>query len=928
MPLVSIGPQKRKVVWTIRRLLTAASEETAPPRPPKTAVVRKPTIKPSPARQQPPRRPPVAQRPAPEWQEDEFNWPHEEFAVIADDEQPTRAPSSRSKHQDWGMPVLDWGEVNAPRSPEPAPRPAMRPRSRPEPTPVPAPARSFQPSPAPGAAAHPAQRRMREVSRRQQQEAMTEAQYREALTEALQREPAREAGRPAEAKQGVVRAPIKDLLTFLPDASFFAKAGRSLLAMMPSRPAKAKPGASGKKARRAPSLSAQAARARAAAAARQQEAEAKAREQDLAKIRHQQEVLRSRLQYALAELRYQAPEPPLQPQPVAGVQALVAAEVQQTPPRPSHAARDGLPPDIAAVAIRAVKRTAIVAGAFSLFANILTLAGPLFLMGAHDFAPDDAPTLLALGLLLAVLFGALAMIDRLRGHIVRRAAGRLDTQLGPAAQEALRHRLATARSIPDGPLRDIASLRQFMSGPGPAAFLDLPWAPISLLIITMMHWSLGLVTGIGMLVIGAIAVASERATRALLQDGRRASEEAARLALESSRDIDATAPADPRVIRWHEARQRADAAMRKAGERMAAAASTSSTVRMVMQSVLLCAGALLMIGHEISSGMMIAVSVICGKALGPIGGAVSQWRGLIGARDAFDRLETLHKRYPAEPKRLLPPALKGRIEVRDLQVTPADAEVPAIRQVSFTLKAGEALGVIGADPAGKSALARALAGLATPNCGWVRLDGADLRMLDRDALGPKIGYLPQTVALCEGTVGENIARFAANAAPDAIVRAAQAAGIHEMIAGLPDGYGFDVGEEGLRLSAAQRQCVGIARAVYGEPELVVLEEPAGLDAFGKAALGRAVKALKASRTTLILITHRPDVLRAVDRILVLDEGRPRAFGKAAKVLAALTATDGARDGEPARMPAATARTRTATPRRTAQAAPAQAVRQA
>jgi PrtD family type I secretion system ABC transporter len=768
------------------------------------------------------------------------------------------------------MPVLDWGEENAAkRCPEVVSRPAFRPGRRPEP----ASPRPFRPQPARGTAPHPAQTRIQEAGRRQ---------YREALAEALQQQPQREARRKADAKLA----------------------------------AKPKPRASKAEAalRHAPATGA--GREEAINAARHEDASARAREQDLANIRRQQDAIRARLAYALAELRYQAPPPPL-PQPTSARRAHTRLPGPQTPPpRLPQARHDGVSPNIAAVAIRSVKRAGIAAGLFSLFTNLLTLGGPLFLMGAYEFVPDRIPTLVALGALLMALLAALAFLDMLRGQILNRAASHLDTQLGPAMSDALRYRLATGKAIPNGPLRDIASLRQFLSGSGPATFLDLPWAPISLLLITMMHWSLGVITGIGMLVMAAIALKSETCTRALLQDGRQASEEATRLALEMSQDIEAAAAmetTDPVGIRWREAKQRADEAMRRASERLGAFASASRTARMVMQSVLLGAGALLLVGHEISSGMMIAVSVIGGKALGPIGGAISQWRGLIGARDAFGRLETLHKRYPAQPKQLLLPAPKGRIEVHGLQVTPADAEVPAIKQISFTLKAGEALGVIGVSGAGKSALAGALAGLTTPNGGWVRLDGADLRILNRDELGRKVGYLPQDVELCEGTVGENIARFDPNATRDAIVQAAKKAGIHDMVAGLPGGYDFNVGEDGLRLSAAQRQQIGLARAVFGDPVLVVLDEPANLGTLGRAALHQTVTALKACRTTVILITHRPDALGVVDHVLVLEAGKPRAFGRKSKVLSVLAAKDS--------KPVGAARAGTARPARTAKVTP-------
>lgn len=835
MSSVSIGPQKRKVVWTIRRLLAAASDETPLRRPQQPVVRRNQSTMPLRAPQRPSRRASVPRlAPAPEpdciWPQEDFIWPHEEFPVSADGEPPSDSLGHRGEQWDWAMPKLDWGDANAEQPPAVS-HPAARPRPRPEPAPL----RSFDALPAQGGAPHPAQRRIQETARRQYGEALAEALQREALPEAKPQVQSRHVAK-AEAKIARRRASANE-------------AGRD----------------------------------EAVAAPRLEEAVARARQQDLAKIRRQQADIRARLQYALAELRYEAPPPPLLPQPVEVRRARIMApgQARQTPSQLPQVGYDGVPLNVVAVAIRSVKRATVTAGLFSLLINTLTLAGPLFLMGAHAFAPDSTPTLFVLSVMLVALYGALALFDELRGQIVRRAVDRLDAQLGSATCEALRHRLATGKDIPNGPLRDLASLWQFMSGSGPSTFLDLPWAPVALLIITMMHGSLGVITGIGMLVMAAIAVANENRTRALLQEGAQAGEEAARLARENGHDI-----------RWHDARQRADMAMREASERMAAFASNATIVRVAVQSVLVAAGALLLIGHEISSGMMIAVSVIGGKALGPICGAFTQWRGLIAARDAFGRLEVLHKRYPAKAKRLLLPAPKGRIEVRDLQVTPLDAKVPVIEDISFALKAGETLAVIGVNAAGKSALARALAGLETPNCGWVRLDGADLRLLHRDELGAKVGHLPQIVELHEGTVGENIARFDPNAAPELIVRAAKTVGLHEMIAGLPERYNFKVGENGLRLSAAQRRHLGLARAVFGDPVLVVLEEPANLDVFGKAVLRQTVAALKASQTTVIVIAHRQDVLDTVDRILVIEEGKPRALGRTSKVLDVLSAKAG------------------------------------
>jgi ATP-binding cassette, subfamily C, bacterial EexD len=563
-------------------------------------------------------------------------------------------------------------------------------------------------------------------------------------------------------------------------------------------------------------------------------------------------------------------------------------------PQDDDGLHERLPVDIFADAIDSVRRAILAAGIFSLFTNVLTLAGPLYMLQVYDrvLPSGSGYTLAAISVMLVVLYTALGYLEMLRGQILNRIAGRLDTALGPATMEALpRHRLATGKAVADEPLRDLQTLRQFISGSGPAAFFDLPWAPLFLIIIFLIHWSLGVVTLLGMGIMVAIAIANEIFTKSLLLEGKKATEKATKLALESGRNMEAAVAMgmmDPIVMRWQAAQQRADAAMRKAGDRMAAFSSASKIFRMFMQSVLLGAGALLAIEQIISSGMMIAVSIIGGKALGPIGTVVSQWRGLNNARDAFGRLKSFHKRYPAQPKRLALPPPTGRIEVRNVQATPPGADLPVLHNVSFTLQAGDALAVIGASAAGKSTLARVMIGLWPPDRGSVRLDGADLRMWNRDQLGPKVGYLPQTIELFEGTVAQNISRFYPDATPEAIFRAAEMVGVHEMIVDLPDGYSFNVGENGLRLSAGQRQRIGLARAVYGNPVLVVLDEPnANLDVLGEAALRRAIKALKDIRTTVVLITHRPSGLEVVDRILVLEKGEVRAFGEKEQVLKAL-----------------------------------------
>jgi ATP-binding cassette subfamily C protein EexD len=542
-------------------------------------------------------------------------------------------------------------------------------------------------------------------------------------------------------------------------------------------------------------------------------------------------------------------------------------------------------------ALASVRHAFLTAGLFSLFINVLMLAGPLYMLQVYDrvLTSHSVPTLVALTLMLVVLYAAHGLLEAVRGQILNRVAGRLDRMLGPATLEAVsRCRLATGRDVGDEPLRDLAALRQFLSGSGPAAFFDVPWTPIFLAITFLMHWSLG---AFALAMAGAmvtLALMNEAGTKPLLRKGKTASDLASRLAVESGRNTEAmVAMAMTRSIvdRWRYAHERADDMLRRAGDRMVAFSTATHMLRLFVQSGLLAIGAVLAIKQIITPGMMIAVSIIGGRALAPVGQAVAQWRGLLGAREAFARLRDLHRTYPVEGLKMTLPAPQGRIELRRVCAAPPGVERPVLKDVSFRLDAGETLGVLGPSAAGKSTLAHVLLGLWPPHSGTVHLDGSDLSVWNREELGRKIGYVPQNVELFDGTIAQNIARFYPDTTAEEICRAADRAGAHDYIMALPDGYNMRIGPGGERLSAGQRQRVGLARAVYGDPALVVLDEPnANLDALGEGALLHTLRALKASGTTVILITHRPAGLDLVDRFLVLDQGEVRAFGPRSSVV--------------------------------------------
>jgi ATP-binding cassette subfamily C protein EexD len=542
-------------------------------------------------------------------------------------------------------------------------------------------------------------------------------------------------------------------------------------------------------------------------------------------------------------------------------------------------------------ALASVRHAFLVAGIFSLFINVLMLAGPLYMLQVYDrvLTSHSIPTLVALTVLLIVLYVALGLLEGVRSQMLNRAAGRLDRMLGPATLETIsRCRLESGRDVADEPLRDLAVVRQFVSGSGPPAFFDVPWTPIFLAITFLIHWTLGAFALAAAFAMVVLALLNEVRTKSLLRNSKTATDFANRMATESGRNTEAMvamAMTQPIVDRWRYAHGLADDMLRRAGDRMVAFSTATRTLRLFVQSGLLAIGAVLVIKQIITPGMMIAVSIIGGRAVAPVGQAVAQWRGLLAAREAFARLKDLLRSYPTESLKMTLPTPQGRIELRRVCAAPPGIERPVLKDISFKLDAGEALGVIGPSAAGKSTLAHVLLGLWQPQSGSVRFDGSDLSVWNRNEMGRKIGYVPQNVELFDGTIAQNISRFYPDATPEATCRAASRAAVHDYILALPDGYNMRIGAGGGRLSAGQRQRIGLARAVYGDPVLVVLDEPnANLDAPGEAALLHTLRSLKASATTVILITHRPAGLDLVDRFLVLDQGEIRAFGPKSSVV--------------------------------------------
>jgi PrtD family type I secretion system ABC transporter len=536
----------------------------------------------------------------------------------------------------------------------------------------------------------------------------------------------------------------------------------------------------------------------------------------------------------------------------------------------------------------------VYAGLFSLVINLLLLAPPLYMLQVFDrvLSSRSEETLLVLSIAAVVALFIMALLDVLRARLLVAAGAALDRRLGPRVLDGLLAQTARlGGSAYLNGLRDVNTLRGFFSGQGLLAVFDAPWLPLFLLLIFLFHPVLGIVALAGAIVMVLLAYLNERMTREPLERAQLQARRAGRFIDANVRNAEVVSALGmlPAVTRRWAALN--DGALREQSRASSIGGSFSGFTkfaRQFIQMAMLATGAYLVVSQHVTAGIMIAATIILGRALAPVEALVGGWRSLVEARSAWRRLdELLAANPPAEPGTELP-APAGAILVEQVVFKLSRAERPIIRGASFNLEAGESLGIIGPSAAGKSTLARLIVGIWRPVSGVVRLDGADICAWPRERLGPYLGYLPQDVELFAGTVAENIARLDE---PDGaeVVRAAQRAHVHELILRLPKGYDTDIGESGQTLSPGQRQRIALARALYGKPRLVVLDEPnANLDHEGDEALLRALQGLKEEGVTVIIVAHRPSLLRGVDRLLVLREGGVDMFGPRAEVLAKLT----------------------------------------
>ena len=522
--------------------------------------------------------------------------------------------------------------------------------------------------------------------------------------------------------------------------------------------------------------------------------------------------------------------------------------------------------------------------------NLLMLTGPLFILQVYDrvLGSGSVPTLVVLAGMTIGLYVFYGLLEGIRARVLLRIGQRLDAQLSGASYECsvgLPIQLGAKAERLD-PVRDLETVRQFLVGPGPAAIFDIPWMPIYLGVIFLFHPVLGVLATGGAIVICVLIGLNEMVSRKPAADANRQAVFRASLVEQGRRNAEAIAAmgmmATLRDI-WGDFNETFLSSQRAAADRTSLFGTLIKSFRFMLQSAILGAGAWLAIKQEITPGVMIAASILTSRALSPVEQAVGQWRGFVAARQGFRRLREIVENAPAEPQRMELPIPVKNLSAENLVSGPVGN--PVLQNVSFSLNAGDGLGVIGSSGAGKTTLARTLVGVYPVLRGAMRFDSADLFQWAPERQGKFIGYLPQDIQLFAGTVAQNIARFDREASSEAIIEAAGLADAHELITALPDGYDTKIGPSGNTLSGGQMQRIALARALYGSPFLVVLDEPnSNLDADGETALTRAIRALRAAGSIVVIIAHRPSALAAVDTLLFMKDGRAQAFGPKDQVL--------------------------------------------
>ncbi|WP_152094755.1 type I secretion system permease/ATPase [Rhizobium dioscoreae] len=531
-------------------------------------------------------------------------------------------------------------------------------------------------------------------------------------------------------------------------------------------------------------------------------------------------------------------------------------------------------------------------GATSALVNILALTGSFFMLQVYDrvIPARSLPTLVGLGIIAATLYAFQGFLEVVRSMLLVRLGLSVDERFGTTVYDSLVLFPARMQMQGDGlqPVRDLDVVRSFLSGPGPTALFDIPWMPFYLGLCFLFHVWIGVTALAGALILVGLTILTERMSREPAKEAAKIISERMALAEETRRNSEAVlAMGFGHMLgtKWDEINSRYLGNHLRFSNLTITLGTISKILRMMLQSAVLAVGAMLVIRQEASGGIMIASSILLSRALAPVELAISQWKGFVAARDSWSRLVKLADLMSVDGREVALPKPVKALKVENLHLAAPGSKNSIVRNIFMELQAGDSVGVIGPSASGKSTLARGLVGLWPPVAGAVRLDGAALSQWDPHALGKHIGYLPQDVALFSGSIAENIARFDPDATSDKIIAAAKTAGVYDMILQFPNGFETKIGEQGSSLSGGQRQRIALARALYGEPFLIILDEPnSNLDADGELALSRAILSVKARGGIVVVVAHRPSALAAVDKVLVLTNGQIQAFGPKDEVL--------------------------------------------
>jgi len=539
------------------------------------------------------------------------------------------------------------------------------------------------------------------------------------------------------------------------------------------------------------------------------------------------------------------------------------------------------------------KSTFITIGVFSAIINLLMLTPSLYMLQVYDrvLASRNEITLLMLTLLMLGAYLLIGALEVVRSFVLVRIGAKFDMTLNKRIYTAaFEQNLKQVGGNAGQSLNDLTSLRQFLTGNALFAFFDAPWFPIYLLVIFLFNPWLGLFALCGSLILIVLAIVNERVTKAPLSQANSMAVSASAMATNNLRNaevIESMGMLPNLMGRWFKTHGKFLALQADASQKAGTIGAITKFVQTALQSLVLGFGALLVLENQLTPGMMIAASILVGRTLAPVQQVIGVWKSWSSTRSAHERLTKLLEANPARPAGMALPKPQGVLTVENVSAAPPGTNMPILRGVNFGIQAGDVLGVIGPSGSGKSTLARLLVGIWPAMMGKVRLDGADIYQWNKAELGPNMGYLPQDIELFGGTVSENIARFGEVDA-EKVVTAAKHAGVHDMILRLPKGYDTPLGDGGAGLSGGQKQRLGLARAMYGDPALIVLDEPnSNLDEVGEQALVGAVLELRKRGKTIVLVTHRPSILGATTKLLVLRDGQLQAFGPTQQVMAAL-----------------------------------------